>query len=131
MTTISEALIALVAADAGIVALEADRRTAFRLPEPAVLPATVYQKIDAHGSYAHGTARGLMTARYQVTHWASTLAEAEALATAYRHCLDGFHGTMGSVRVDSIMCEDGPDLDEPTADATRVIRDYFITYAEV
>lgn len=130
MTTMSEALVAYVNADTTVAGMQSTRLYPLRLPPNATLPATVYQRIDASRVYAHALAGGLPKARYQLTHWGATFATAQALADAVRHRLDGFHGTMSGVRVDSVQCVDGPDLDDPTTNTVRCVRDYFIEHTE-
>jgi Protein of unknown function (DUF3168) len=127
----NDALVAYVNADATVAGLQANRFYHLRLPDEAVLPASTFQRIDASRVYAHATAGGLPRARYQLTHWGATPMDAQALADAIRHRLDGFHGTMSGVRVDSVECVDGPDLDDPETQTFRSIRDYFMQHTEV
>src|SRR5580765_3330794 len=130
MTTLNDALVAYVNADAATAALQANRFYHLRLPDEAVLPASTFQRIDASRVYAQSLAGGLPRARYQLTHWGTTPMAAQSLADAVRKRLDGFHGTMSGVRVDSVQCEDGPDLDDPETFTFRSIRDYFIQHTE-
>lgn len=85
------------------------------LPQAPTLPAIRYQRIstprsqyrtmDGRANYA--------SPRFQVDVWANDHGTAVQVAQAIYALLEGFHGTVGGLRIDAISTDDeGADLEE-------------------
>ncbi len=135
MITIGEGLRTYLLADAGIAALVAARAYPLRLPQKAVFPAIVLQRISGV-RYAHLRGSGsLARPRFQVDCWATTHLGAAQLGSRCRVRLAGFAGTFTDgespatvVRVQAIVFEEEQDLfeEEINGGICRHSADYFL-----
>ena len=90
-------------ANAGIAGLIGGRLYPLRVPQDVNLPSAAYQVISAPRDHAHTGAGGLVHMRMQITCQAKDYGAAKGLSEAFRACLDGYKGTMGSTSVDSCL----------------------------
>lgn len=118
MSTIEEAAVSLVKADAGIGALAGDDIFPKRMPAGQTTDCIVYQVISAPEAGMWGYVRP----RIQFTCWGTTYAKAVALANALRDCFYNQHLTVLGVHlrcwVANVM--DGED-DEVTGRYARIV----------
>lgn len=125
------ALRTFVLADATVTALAGVRMYPRKLPQGPTLPAIAYQRIDTRRLHDLDGPDGLPRARVQLSMWAASVADAEALAAAVRARLDGYRGAWGDVTVGSCLCVSDGDLDDPETGRAGVRQDYMIQYVEV
>ncbi len=135
MITIGEGLRTYVLADAGIAAIVGTRMYPLRLPQKAVFPAIVYQRISG---FRFGHLRGsgsLARPRYQVDCWATQHLAATQLGNLCRVRLAGFAGEWSddespetTIRVQAIVFENETDLfeEEINGGICRHSADYFL-----
>jgi len=131
-------LFAYLAADAGVALAIGDRLYPRRLPQNPTLPAAVYFLVDEpRMAYTHdnagspGTGTVLTKPRYQIDCWAETYLGTGEVSEAIIRALSGFHGTMGSVRVDAGMIANTLDDFETNTGYSRRIVDAILTTEEV
>lgn len=77
-------------------------------------PAITIDRISGARVPTHNQATTLFVPRYQVTCWAWTYAEAQALAGAVNDVLDSFGGIVQGAEVLIRMIDDPPEILEPT-----------------
>lgn len=119
-------------ADAAVVALVATRVYPKTLPQAPTFPAITFQRISrvpmADKLDAPGT---LARPRVQVDVWGKTDTEVDALATAVRHRLNGFKGTVaGEGDVQRIALDTNEDLYDAELQLHRHRADYFVWHEE-
>ena len=85
--------------DAGVGAVAGDRFYPIILRQNPTLPATVYRRISGPRLQNLTGNAGRGTARIQFDHWSKTYVEAQALAAAVRESLNGFIGTLTTLKV--------------------------------
>lgn len=118
---------ARLAADAGVSALVAARIYPLRLPQTPVYPALTYRRVSGLGVHNLSGAAGRGRSRIQVDCWAETYLGAQALAAAARASLDGFNGTLVTLRA-VIFRENELDDFEDAPELYRVIQDWRISH---
>jgi hypothetical protein len=111
------ALIALLLADSGLVAIAAARVYPGSRPQGSALPAIVLARVSGAPLYADDGEVGLGQARIQIDCWAATYGEAKTLARAVTACLSGFEGTVGDTVFQFIELDTERDLREGGSDA--------------
>lgn len=129
MTTIEDALVTYVNANAGITALQSTRFYP-KLPQNPTLPASVYQDISTPRVMSHSGYSNLAMPRKQITIFATTYASAKAVADAFRAALIGFKGTMSGIRIDAIYLADERSNFEPTTQYFERSLDFIIHHFE-
>ena len=131
---IDAALFSLLAADGSVIGYVATRIYPQELPQESALPALVYERTSLDHIRSNDGATGLATALYDLTSWAETFVAARGLADAARLALDGYSGTVGSVKIGFIILENEVDLfEEPLLDERRrcgVRQQYTVSYDE-
>ena len=136
MPTLTTALKDLLASCAGLTAIIGSNPMRYypvRLPQPPIIyPAITYQRVDSVGVYAHSGYSGLQNARIQLTIWAQTYAQGDAIETVLRAQpptgINGFRGTQSGLQIDRIFLTDGlTDFDTDTSIHQRTI-DLLIGY---
>lgn len=96
----------------------------------AALPALSIEHISTTRRHNVSTEPPFCTARVQVTALAATFAEQKALLTLVRAALPRHPGTVGGVKVDTILSDsDGPDFRVDTA-IYAGSQDFLISYTE-
>lgn len=100
--------------------LASGRVYAMQLPERPEFPAIVYQRISGP------RAGPLWRPRYQLSCWARSYREAEALAEAVTTALHGFNGDIDGVEGVVLVASDGLDDYEPDTGLYRRILDIYL-----
>lgn len=93
------------------------------LPQNAVLPAVVVQRVSGLPDYTHDGDSGLEPGRFQFTSWAESYAAAKATALSVKAALSGYKGSMGTVTVGASFIANELDLNDPDSNLRRVIVD--------
>lgn len=124
---IEDALRAVLLADAGVAALVTARVWPAKLPQTAVLPAVVYQRVSTTGDVALETPVGPIRSRVQLSAWATTFGQARQLGEAVVHALNGWSGTAGGKTVQLVRLVNWLDDYEPgPPERFRVIVDVYV-----
>ena len=121
---------AILAADGTVSGLVSSRIYPMKLPQGPTMPAITYSRVSGPRVETITGPSGLAHPRVQVDSWASTYAGVKALATAVRKALDGYRGTIASVRVGGIIMDGELDLYEPGVEEYRVTQDYVVWHDE-
>lgn len=126
------AVYTILKANSAVAALVGTRVYALKAPQPATAPYITYQRISGERTRDTRGPTGRARARIQVDCYATGYAGANALANAVRKSLDGYRGTVASVRVWSIALESDLDFYEDGVDPPlyRVTMDFFVTHDE-
>lgn len=118
-------------ADAALLAAVASRVYLIKLPQGTTADSIVYNRISGAGDYVMSGLSGFTQHRYQIDAWSQTGDGADTLANLIRDRLDGYKGTMGTIKVHGVrMVEQREDYDD-TAKLYRVSRDFMIAFAEL
>jgi hypothetical protein len=124
---IEDALRAVLLGDADVAALVAARVYPIKLPQSAVFPAVVYQRVSTVGGFALGTPVGPTRSRVQLSAWAATYGQARQLGEAVVHALNGWAGTAGGQDVQLVRLVNWLDDYEPgPPERFRVIADVYV-----
>ena len=120
--------------DPGVLPLAGSRIYPQELPQDATFPAIVYERTSNEHLRSNDGPTGLVTASYDVTTWGDRFPDARKLSDAVRLALDGYSGTVDSVKIGFIIIENEVDLfDEPLLDERRrcgVRQQYTVSYDE-
>lgn len=103
MAVIEEALVDILEADAAVAAVVDDRIYPIVLPQGAMLPAIVYQRISGPRAETMQGPSGLAWPRFQFVSVGATFGDAMAVAVAVRQALDGYRGMVGGVTIHGIL----------------------------
>ena len=109
--SIEAALFTIVTGDVAIAALIGDRMVPV-IKSGDTYPLVRFQKIDGRRDRTLSGPNGLALPRFQLDSWATTYDAARDLADKLRLVLDGYDGTVGGVRLLSVVIEDERDLHE-------------------
>lgn len=101
-----------------------------RLPDPPVLPATVYQRVSAPRDAAYDGPLGFNWSRYQFDTWALTRAEARSVARELSRAMLGFSGMMGVTHVAIPSQPQDIDMYETETGYYRVMSEYIIWHTD-
>jgi hypothetical protein len=108
-----------------------------RAPQNAALPFTIYQRISGERWGTLTGPSGLAQSRFQIDSYAATPEAAIAAAELIRQRIDGYSGTIGGVRLDSVSKDndlpDREDIDGATSTGQIPFcasKDYIITHEE-
>jgi hypothetical protein len=114
-----QAVFAVLAANAAVAAIVADRVYPTVLPQSAEVPAIVYTRVSADHTHTLGGASSLASGRVQVNCWADSYAEAAELARAVRLAVQGYRGEVAvgaeSITIDGLFALSTGDLADPSA----------------
>jgi len=116
--TFAENLYAYLLSRADIVALVAARIYPMKLPQRPTLPALTFQRVANAPEYSHDPGAAHMPL-VQITAWADTYKEAEALSTLVSLAVDAW----GSVMVGAAFVSNIVDLSEPATKVYQVAVD--------
>jgi hypothetical protein len=98
-----KALVAYLRADTDLspaITTNGDTRIyPFVMPQDALKPAVVYQRIDTQRDYSHSGEEDVKEARLQVTLWASDYAQAKTVGAKLVASLGAWRGTFGGVTI--------------------------------
>lgn len=116
----------------GLVGTRIYRKVA---PQEAAKPYVTFQGISAPRIHGVKNSLGVVQERIQFDCWADTDSGAEAVADAIRASLDGFTGTLGSIRVQGCThLDERPGMEPPIGGGEtpihRVSQDYMVSYEE-
>lgn len=105
-----------------------------KLPQNPTYPAIAYAQISNPRQHTHDGPDGCVEARYQITAFSDSYAEAKGVAEDIREALDGFTGTMNDVEVAFTRHDGGRDVFDDQAEVNRGVwmiqTDYMIQYTE-
>jgi hypothetical protein len=90
------ALVAHLAANAGVSALVGDRIYSQERPQGGTLPAIVYEQQFDEMDYSHNGDTGYIVHEFELTAWAATKLVADQIGAAVRAAISGFRGTLGA-----------------------------------
>ena len=121
---------AILIADETVLGLVSSRIYPMKLPQGPTMPAITYSRISGPRIETMAGPSGMAFPRVQVDSWASTYAGVKALADAVRKALDGYRGTIVSIRVGGIIMDGELDLYEPGVEEYRVTQDYIVWHDE-
>jgi len=134
MSSIDESLVTILQASSAVTALAGQRIYPLRALQTAVKPFVLYQRISSVRQHSHDGPSGLARPRFQVRCVAGSYGQSRQLADAVRNTLDGYSGTVGSVRIDGIIFQNEIDTDDVALDAEAstysVLQDYFVWHGE-
>lgn len=135
----SGALVARLGQVAGVTALLGSganvRVYPLVIPERAELPAATYQLISGnHKEHVAGSS-GVARPRVQITSWARSYREAEALRDAIRQAIQGQHWVADGTTVTHVSCAGDGDIPSasPQIETERLYglwADYIVTHHE-
>lgn len=129
-----EALRAILAADAGVAALVADRIAWAARPRDAALPSIALHRISGPRDYVMSGPSGLVNSRVQVDCWATTNREATLVARAVTAALSGLRTTVDGVQFQGAFIDNEIDYAEegsaPDELLYRVSIDFLISHSE-
>ena len=107
------AILGLLQAAPGLVALVGDRISPDVLDDPPVYPAVTFQKVGGAGARGAVKNPGLMRASFQVSTWARSRAETALIATQVCKALDRKRKvTVAGVPIDDCFYESDIDLED-------------------
>ena len=102
------------------------------LPQTAILPCIVYQRISTSRVLTHDqNSSGLVRATFQFDVYSTTYVNALSVTDALRSALQGYKGAMGSVQVGAVLPRNEVHLEERELDIVRIMSEYEISYQEV
>ena len=90
-----------------------------RLPQNPTYPALTFGRVSGVRLHNLAGVAGRGTPRIQIDSWAKTYLGAQALAAAVRASLDGFNGTLTTIKA-TIRIDNEIDFDEPGIDQAGV-----------
>lgn len=128
--SVEAGLIAYLLADTDVSALVSTRIKPLQLAENTALPGITINRVSTSPVHKHNGKATEFRTRFQLDIWAETFSSAKALCTKVRLALDGYSGTMGAYRVDSVVLLDEVDDFEPENDNVRVIQEYELYHVE-
>lgn len=137
MASIRQSLYQLLAADLDVIAAGVAARIYHGVTvQDPTLPYVVLQRIGGVRNHASpGGAVGVVESRWQITCWADEPLNADPVAEAVRKALDGYSGTVDTVRIQGTFLENDVDLSQGPTDGSdkpvygRVL-DFLIWYDE-
>ena len=133
-STVDEVIYSLLHDDPAVAAIVGVRIYPQELPQEADLPAIVYERTANDHLRSNDGATGIVNATYELTAWGDGFPDARLLADAVRLALDGYSGTVGSVKIGFILLENELDvLEESLLDERRrcgVRQQYTVSYDE-
>jgi hypothetical protein len=133
MPKLEAALFGYLSDDPGIAALVDDRIYPVRLPEGAVLPAIVWQRISAARTYTHDPfdeTKAWTQARVQFSCWHWTALGAIELGEAVLTALSGYSGQMEGELIGAAMADFELDDYEAETRLYRRLVDFLISYED-
>jgi len=114
-STIREAVHSLLSTSPGVMALAGERVSPGARPQGEPLPAVTYLVASRWGDREWSGTTGLRSARVQVSAWALTDADADALGAAICERLIDFAGRVGEVQIEDCSFANEFDLTERPA----------------
>lgn len=129
--TVETEIRARLAADGTVSGLVGTRIYPLRLPQAPTYPAISYRRVSGVRLHDLDGTSGRGMPRIEIDSWADTYVGVQALAAAIRQSLDGFNGTLTTIKA-VIKLDNELDLseDEPEPDIYRIMQDYRVTHDE-
>lgn len=128
--TIEKAIRSILIADTAVKAITT-RCYPGMIPQNPTYPLILLHKMPGGGRDHHlGGRSGLVHPRIQVEAWATTYDAAKALSKALQDALDGYSGTVGTVRIGSILAQSDRDIYEDAVKCHRIIFDCMVWHSE-
>lgn len=121
-----------LAADGTIAGLVGTRIYAVRLPQDPSYPAIIYSRVSGVRLHNLDGPAGRAMPRLSIDCWSETYVGAQALAAAVRASLDGFNGSLATLKA-VILIENEIDLFDADAGqegAYRIVQDYIVNHEE-
>jgi hypothetical protein len=112
---IEAAIVAKLKADTDVDTDVGGRIAATRIPDALPRPNVVYERIGTERTVANDGPAGLVRATVQVSCYADSYAVAKSLAKKIRVALNGFRGTIGTLKVQSLLLDDERDAPVPAS----------------
>ncbi len=128
---IEDAIVSLVTANAGVTALIGKRLYPGVIPQDAILPAAAYQVSSEGREYTQDGPSHIVRPVFSFTFDARTIGEARAVAEAVRKVLNGYRGTVGTVKIAYITMNNKFDGYNLASDVHVVRQDYQVVWKEV
>lgn len=130
--TIETEIRARLVADSTVSGLVSARIYPLVLPQSPTYPAITYHRVSGVRLHHLGGVSGRAVPRISFSMWAQTYTGCQALAAAVRQSLDGFNGTLTTIKA-LIEIENEFDLFEDEASENgvfRIVQDYFCSHLE-
>lgn len=130
--TVEAAIYTLLKDAAGVSALAGTRIYPILAPQDSAYPLITYQRISGARWRTFDGPSGKAQPRFQLDVWATSYAGANALAKAVRDALDGYSGTVATVRIGGVALETDQDRIDTSTDPKLfgVTMDFMITHDE-
>lgn len=105
---------------------------ALRAPQGSKDPFVIFQRINSERWRSINNPSGIAQAHIQIDAYAGSYYEAKTLAASVEEILDGYKGTVSSVRIAGISLQDDHDTFDQTDEPFlfRVSATYFVTYQQ-
>lgn len=115
MASIETALFKLLADDAAVGAICANRIYPKWAPQGTAMPAVTYDQLAGERLQVTSGPTGNVDSTFEFTCWAKSYLETRTLADAVRQVLDGFDGVSDTITIQSIQLEDESDVPSEVA----------------
>ena len=113
-----------------LVALVGTRIYSVALPQKFVLPAVTFRMVADETARVLSGHSGKARTTFEIDYCATTDTAAEAGGEIIRKALDGFNGTVGSVKIASIIMTDRRDEYDPDTGVFRRVMEFKIGHSE-
>ena len=135
MSSILDALYTRLSTTTGVTAEVSTRIYPSRAPQGAARPYLTMHRVSMPHEHHMTGAAGLTRPRVQISAWADRADQAESAAEAVRVALQGFTGTVSTVKIRQCHLDSQRDAYDPPADSGDVGRhavhnDYMIWHTE-
>jgi hypothetical protein len=108
-----------------------ERVTPQKLVKESPLPAITYKHTPPDREIiAHDGATGIVQASFELVIWAKEYGELRGVVREIKLAMNGYHGTMGSHKVDYALAQDANDGYDPTISAQRANLKLSVVYHE-
>lgn len=128
---IEEAITSLLTGNAAVNILIGMRLYPVKIPQDAALPAVAYQLISAGREYTQDGPSSLARPVIGFTIDSRSIDEARTVGAAIRTALNGYHGTIGTVKIGFISLQNEFEGYNLGSDINIVRQDYQIIWKEV
>lgn len=116
---IEDAFYSLISNDSTITDIVEDRIYPSNLPDNPTLPALTYFNVGTFPLGQHGSPASLEKTRIQIDAYADTSRNAKLLIDTVRKAIESYRGTIGGLRIDTILV-----LDHAMGDYADITEDY-------
>lgn len=130
MASIEESLYYKLSHDTNVSALVGTRVYPVRFPQSVTLPCLTYQRISTPRLHTHDKAGGTAHPRFQITAWDDDPKTVKGVVDAVRVCLDGYVGTVQTVKIQAILSDDENMSYEPESQLYWINLDFIIWHEE-